>query len=180
MRKTLTYKHSPLCLVGAAALVLTRPFIGLAQEAPSPAPAAAEQAEAAPPNLGGKDPVLNEQEAAGVQITAQWLAKSSRVMSPTPGPDGSAQFPFGECLPQVVCAPLHMTDIELQAGETLDASKDIHVGDPKRWAIEGSYSGEGEAQTPHLYVTPTQIGIFTTLNVTTSKRSYRILLVSAQ
>jgi type IV secretion system protein TrbG len=200
MRKLPTFNHSHLCAVGAAALLLTRPFVSVAQDAapapenPSPTPEAAQVAvvqksaqegpvvlpEAlapAPPNLGGKDPALNYQEAAGVQITAAWQAKSAQAMVAQPGPDGSVQFKYGQCLPQVVCGLLQFTDIELQPGETV-SEHDVHVGDPKRWVLESSLSGEGDGQIQHLFVQPLKIGIYTTLDVTTSRRTYRLFLVA--
>src|SRR5260370_42013325 len=67
--------------------------------------------------LGGTDPVLSDQEKAGVAITQAWRDKSLETLVGHPGENASVQFRFGESLPTIVCAVLNVTDIELQSGE---------------------------------------------------------------
>ena len=52
--------------------------------------------------------------------------------SPRPimDPNGSLTLRFGDGLPQVVCAPLQVCDIELQRGETI---RGANLGDAVRW-----------------------------------------------
>src|SRR5918911_883035 len=175
-------KRSCLCLAGAAALVLTRPFVVSAQEA-QPSPSASTSPSPSPteeamPNLGGKDGILNYQEAAGVRITAAWQAKSAEAMVPEPGPDGAVLFRYGQCMPQVVGGLFQQTDIEFQPGESFTRETDLHIGDNVRWVVETSVSGEGDSRTQHIFVQPRINGIYTTLDVTTSRRTYRIFLLS--
>jgi type IV secretory pathway VirB9-like protein len=176
--------YRSLCLAGAAALVLTRPFVVLAEGAqPSPSPSASPSpspppAESALPDLGGTDAELNYQETAGVQITRTWQAKSAEAMAPEPGPDGSVRFRYGQCMPQVVCGLFQQTDFEFEPGETF-RPEDIHIGDTTRWVVESSVSGtDSDAPIRHVYVLPRVPGIYTTLDVTTSRRAYRVFLVS--
>jgi type IV secretory pathway VirB9-like protein len=163
-------------------MVLTRPFVALAQDAqPSPSPSASPSpspTEEAMPNLGGTDPELNDQETAGVQITRVWQAKSAQAMVPEPGPDGSVRFKYGQCMPQVVCGLFQQTDFEFEPGETF-RPEDIHLGDTTRWVVESSVTAaDSDAPIRHVYVLPRVHGICTTLDVTTSRRSYRIFLLS--
>ena len=66
--------------------------------------------------LGGINPVLTDQERAGVDITQAWRDKSLETMVGHAGVNASVQFRFGESLPTIVCAILQVTDIELQTG----------------------------------------------------------------
>lgn len=150
-------KAMTLLLLSAAAL--------RAQEAlPLPTPT--------PYNLGGANPTLSPQEAAGVQITQAWIDKSLQTM--TPGPDGAVQFVFGESMPTIVCAPFKVTDLELQPGET---GNEIEIGDDQRWVKKVAGSGE-DPKTLHVLLRPKQIGIETTLVITTDLRTYRLRLRS--
>jgi type IV secretion system protein VirB9 len=117
--------------------------------------------------------VLTEQEKAGVEITQAWKDKSTVVSQP--GVSSSVQFRFGESYPTIVCAILQVTDIELQAGEVVNH---INLGDSTRWTVESAISGSGAAQIPHLIVKPRDIGLSTSLIVTTDRRTYHLLLVS--
>jgi P-type conjugative transfer protein TrbG len=128
-------------------------------------------------NFGGKDPILTPEETAGIGITQTWVANSLQAMSPDPGPDGAIQFRYGAALPVIVCAPFQVTDLELQAGETAE-QPDIHCGDPKRWSVETSFSGEGDGRTQHLFIEPTDNGLETTLDITTNRRTYHVALAS--
>jgi type IV secretion system protein TrbG len=142
-------------------------------------------AEADPPNpapsgfdpglLGGANPALTDQEKAGVAITQAWRDKSLRTLVGEPGQNSSVQFRFGESLPSIVCAILQVTDIQLETGETVTH---INVGDATRWSVESAVSGSASEQTQHLMVKPRDIGLSTSLVVTTDRRTYHLLLVS--
>src|SRR5690349_17285938 len=132
-------------------------------------------------NIGGEDPVLTEQQVSAVRITEQWKQNNRQAMMPTPRSDGAIQFRYGDSLPVIVCTTLQVTDIELQPGEMVMVGEhDIHIGDPKRWSVETSVSGEGENQVQHLFVEPIDTGLSTTLDVTTNRRTYHIALISAK
>src|ERR1019366_5561992 len=52
---------------------------------------------------------------------------SGKDAPPAAGDAGHIVYTFGTSLPSIVCAPLHVCDIELQPGETVN---DINAGDP--------------------------------------------------
>jgi type IV secretion system protein TrbG len=138
---------------------------------PSPSPSKFD-----PSLLGGNRPELTEQEREGVSITQSWKDKSAETLVSRPGVNPSAQFRFGESYPSIVCAILQVTDIELQPGEVVTQ---INLGDTTRWSVESAKSGSGETQVEHLIVKPRDIGLSTSLVVTTDKRTYHLLLVSS-
>jgi P-type conjugative transfer protein TrbG len=127
--------------------------------------------------LGGTDPVLSDQEKAGVAITQAWRDKSLQTLVGQPGENASVQFRFGESLPTIVCAVLNVTDIELQPGELVTH---VNLGDSTRWTVENAISGSGSSQVSHLIIKPRDIGLSTSLIVTTDRRTYHLLLVSDQ
>lgn len=128
-----------------------------------------------PEMLGGSNPVLNEQEKAGVAITSAWRDKSLQTLVSQPGENSSVEFRFGESLPTIVAAVLQVTDIELQPGESVTH---INLGDSTRWSVEQALSGSGANRIQHLIVKPRDIGLSTSLVVTTDRRTYHLLLVS--
>jgi P-type conjugative transfer protein TrbG len=125
--------------------------------------------------LGGNNPVLTEQQRAGVAITQAWRDKSLATMVGQAGTNSSVKFRFGESLPSIVCAILQVTDIELQPGEQVTH---INLGDSTRWSVESALSGSGADQVEHLIVKPRDIGLSTSLVVTTDRRTYHLLLLS--
>jgi type IV secretion system protein TrbG len=70
---------------------------------------------------------------------------------------------------------LQVTDIELEPGEVVTQ---VNVGDTTRWSVESAVSGSGSEQTQHLIVKPRDIGLTTSLVVTTDHRTYHLMLVS--
>jgi P-type conjugative transfer protein TrbG len=151
-----------------------------ASPTPTPSPVAGQPTTQAaskfdPGLLGGNNPVLTDQEKAGVAITQAWRDKSYETMVGQPGANSSVQFRFGESLPSIVCAILQVTDIELQPGEVVSY---INLGDSTRWSVESALSGSGSDQVEHLIVKPRDIGLSTSLVVTTDRRTYHMLLVS--
>jgi type IV secretion system protein VirB9 len=115
---------------------------------------------------------LTAKEAKGVDISAHWQGRTGLV---THGTDGKVIFLFGEVQPSVVCSPLEVCDIELQAGEVV---RDVLVGDTVRWKVEPATSGEVGGQAIHLIVKPTEPGLITSMVVTTARRTYHIQLQS--
>jgi type IV secretion system protein TrbG len=143
----------------------------------APSPAAAPASTFDPALLGGRNPVLTDEERAGVAITDAWRDRSITTMTSQAGVSGSVQFRYGESYPSIVCAILQVTDIELQPGETVTH---INVGDSTRWSVESAVSGNGSDQVFHLLIKPRDIGLSTSLVVTTDRRTYHLLLVSDQ
>jgi type IV secretion system protein VirB9 len=95
---------------------------------------------------------------------------------PTSGADGKVVYIFGQGMPVLVCAPLRVCAIELQAGEHLESQPQI--GDSRRWEITPVLSGSGLDETPLLIVKPIEAGLETNLIVSTDRRTYVFRLVS--
>ena len=115
---------------------------------------------------------LNRNELRGTRLSGQWQSSDGVV---TRGPDGKVIFLFGEIQPSIVCSPLQVCDIELQAGEIV---RDVLLGDTVRWKVEPATSGAPEAQAVHLIVKPAEPDLETSMVVTTSRRTYHIRLKS--
>jgi type IV secretion system protein TrbG len=115
---------------------------------------------------------MNANEAKGTNISGQWRGSRGLV---TKGSDGKVIFLFGQVQPSVVCSPLQVCDIELQAGEVV---RDVLVGDTVRWKVEPATSGAVGGQAIHLIVKPSEPGLVTSMVVTTSRRTYHIQLKS--
>ncbi len=125
--------------------------------------------------FSGQDPELTPQEQEGLDIAKEWKAAGGRELKPTPGPDGSVSFLFGATQPSIVCAVLQVCDIELQAGEQVNS---IHLGDAARWTVEPAITGYGGAEVQHLIIKPMDVGLNTSLIVTTNRRTYHLRLRS--
>ncbi|MCP1845857.1 type IV secretion system protein VirB9 [Bradyrhizobium sp. USDA 4538] len=115
---------------------------------------------------------MNAKERKGTSISSQWRASTGLV---TRGTDGKVVFLYGEVQPSVVCSPLEVCDIELEAGEVV---RDVLVGDTVRWKVEPATSGAVGGQAIHLIVKPSEPGLATSMVVTTSRRTYHIQLKS--
>ncbi|WP_051335031.1 P-type conjugative transfer protein TrbG [Bradyrhizobium sp. Ai1a-2] len=115
-------------------------------------------------NVSAHAQAMNAKERKGTSISSQ-----SR------GADGKVVFLFGEVQPSIVCSPLEVCDIELEAGEVV---RDVLVGDTVRWKVEPATSGAVGGQAIHLIVKPSEPGLVTSMVVTTSRRTYHIQLKS--
>ena len=123
------------------------------------------------------EPDLTSQEQAGLAIAKEWKAANGRGLKPTPGPDGSVSFLFGASQPSIVCAVLQVCDVELQAGEQVNS---IHLGDAARWTIEPAVTSYGGSEVQHLIIKPMDVGLTTSLIVTTNRRTYHLRLRSTR
>ncbi len=74
---------------------------------------------------------------------------------------------------KVYCAPLSVTDIQLQRGEQIVS---VAGGDTLRWQVSKTYSGSGPNRIEHILVKPTNSGLTNTLVITTDRRTYHLLL----
>jgi P-type conjugative transfer protein TrbG len=93
-------------------------------------------------------------------------------------PGGHLEIPFRDDLtPTVDCAPLHVCDIELQAGERVQGSP--FVGDTGRWKVSPAVSGGEGQRVTHLIIRPLEPGFETNLLVPTDRRTYHLRLVSS-
>ncbi|HAT7746065.1 TPA: P-type conjugative transfer protein TrbG [Legionella pneumophila] len=119
------------------------------------------------------DPKLSNQERQALDIAERWQ-KGDKTSKPFPSSDGSVSFVYGSGQIRVVCAPLQVCDIALQAGEQFN---DMNVGDP-RFIVEPSITGSGAAQQIHLLIKPKDVGLDSSLVVTTDRRTYHFRLKS--
>lgn len=101
--------------------------------------------------------------------------QNSDAPAPAQEPDGSWSFTYGFSKLRIVCAPLRLCDVALQAGEKI---KSINVGDSARWLVQPSVSGTAPNQKQHLLIKPTSTEISTTLTIHTDRRSYNLELVA--
>lgn len=77
---------------------------------------------------------------------------------------------------KVYCAPLHVTDIELQHGEKVVS---VAAGDTTRWQVSKTTSGEGLDENDHILIKPESDNVSNNIVITTTERTYHLLLVSA-
>jgi type IV secretion system protein VirB9 len=116
---------------------------------------------------------LSAAAVSAADVSHQW---ETGVAMPTPGADGRVIYIFGQGMPVMVCAPLRVCAIELQAGERLQSQPQI--GDSRRWEITPVLSGSGLDETPLLIVKPIEAGLETDLIVSTDRRTYVFRLIS--
>ncbi|QIN36809.1 P-type conjugative transfer protein TrbG [Legionella longbeachae] len=120
-------------------------------------------------------PQLTNQEKQALSIAEEWQ-KGEKTSKPFHSSDGSVSFVYGSGQTRVVCVPLQVCDIALQSGEQLN---DMNVGDP-RFLVEPSITGSGMDQQIHLLIKPKDVGLDTSLVVTTDRRTYHFRLKSDQ
>lgn len=136
------------------------------------------QSAAVPPPpinlLSGEDLPLSASDARAVAMADEWV-NPARSEAPGRGSDGAVVVRFGGTMPAVVCAPLRVCSIALQAGETVNQ---VEIGDPVRWRVTPAVTGAGAAAQTHVVVKPTDIGLSTNMIVATDRRLYNLRLVS--
>ena len=76
------------------------------------------------------DVALTATAIEAVRVSEKWRTENN---APAAGPDGRVLYSFGAGLPTVVCAPLRVCIIELQAGEKI-------VGEPQMATLSGGTS----------------------------------------
>jgi type IV secretion system protein VirB9 len=119
------------------------------------------------------NPALTEQEQQALAIANKWKGHNTRGMAPSSGKNGVVSYLFGVQQPSVVCAVLQVCDVALQAGEQVNS---INLGDTARWSIEPAITGSGANEVQHLIIKPMDVGLETSLVVTTDRRAYHIRL----
>lgn len=153
-----------IALIMGAALVV--PSLGLA---------AGSTTDMAEKYFSKNNPKLTEQEKAAIAIAKRWSAGTPTGMKPVAGANGSVRFLFGAQQPSIVCAVLQVCDVALQPGEQVNS---IHLGDTARWTVEPAITGSGPTETLHLIIKPMDVGLETSLIVTTDRRTYHMRLRS--
>lgn len=124
----------------------------------------------APLPLLSPDMPLSERDQAALKYADQWLQgkrypyrESDRVV-----------YLYGAGQPTLVCAPLELCVIYLQAGERV-VENGVHLGDAVRWQIAPAVGADERTQ---LVVKPVDVGLKTSLVVITDRRTYHVNLIS--
>ncbi len=115
---------------------------------------------------------LTAKEMNALAIAKSWQQGDIMTENPVVGPDGSIEYLFGAEQPSVVCAVMQITDIELERGESVTS---VNLGDSVRWQIQPAVSG---GDVTHILVRPKQVGLETSMVVTTDRRTYHLRLRS--
>lgn len=85
-------------------------------------------------------------------------------------------YPYSDgALYRLFAAPERITDIALQAGETITS---VAAGDTARWTVGDTTSGSGPTRRSHILVKPFAAGLSTNLVITTDRRVYHLQLQS--
>jgi P-type conjugative transfer protein TrbG len=119
------------------------------------------------------EPALSTTALEAVHMSETWRGGPNR---PAAGPDGRVLYAFGAGLPIVVCAPLRVCIVELQAGEKMVGEPQI--GDSVRWNLAPGSYGNGEQTTQMIVLKPQESGLDTNLLIMTDRRAYYLRLVS--
>ena len=122
-----------------------------------------------------KNPTLTPQEKAAIAIAEKWKNPRAKSIAPVTGPNGSIKFLYGAQQPSIVCAVLQVCDVALQAGEQVNS---INLGDTARWTVEPAVTGSGAGEVQHLIIKPLDVGLETSMVVTTNRRTYHLRLRS--
>ncbi len=132
------------------------------------ASAACEAADAT--DWFGEDSPLDERAAAALEEAKGWLDAEQYPLR-----DGAAvTYLHGAGQPDLVCAPLNVCVVELEAGERV-VPDGVHLGDTVRWQVTPAV---GAADRTHLIVKPADVGLETTMAVVTDRRTYLVRLLS--
>ncbi|EXI77170.1 MAG: conjugal transfer protein TrbG [Candidatus Accumulibacter appositus] len=124
-----------------------------------------------------KNPTLTQQEKAAIAIAEKWKNPRAKGVAPVTGPNGSIKFLYGAQQPSIVCAVLQVCDVALQAGEQVNS---INLGDTARWTVEPAVTGSGAGEVQHLIIKPLDVGLETSMVVTTNRRSYHLPQLSPE
>lgn len=125
-----------------------------------------------PIHLLSPSATLDAKEAHAAYLARLWR---DRHEMPQPGRDGVVRFPYGATIPSIVCAPLHVCDLELQPGEVV---LNIDAGDKVRWKFSPAIVGSGANAQTIIVIKPVDAGLRTNLSITTTRRVYSVNLVS--
>lgn len=118
---------------------------------------------------------LSEQDEAALRALETNRPHTGPTSRPVVGQDGSIRFTFGSQHTSIVCAPLQVCDVALQPGEHVSS---VNLGDTARWSVEPAITGVAPQEVQHLIVKPADVGLETSLVVTTDRRTYHLKLRS--
>jgi len=112
------------------------------------------------------------------KLSKEYVENTKHLAPLTRGADGSVQYVFSTTRPRILCRPLRVTDIALEAGEKITNAP--FVGDSINWVVLPSVSGSGEQTQCHIIIKPSMPDIATNLIVHTDRRTYHLDLVSSK
>jgi len=113
--------------------------------------------------------------AAFSAATAFAASVSHASADPVQYPDGSLRFSAtGTTIPTVYVQTADVCDIMLEPGERI---RQAIISDSVRWKLT---DGTSAADTPHIFVKPTEPGIRALLTVTTTRRVYHVRLFATR
>jgi len=118
---------------------------------------------------------LTPQEQSALSIGRKWQTGMA-TSKPVTAQDGSIAFVYGSGQTQILCAVLQVCDVALEPGEQVN---NLNVGDP-RFHVEPAITGIGAAQRLHLLIKALDVGLDTSLVVTTDRRTYHFRLRSSR
>lgn len=120
------------------------------------------------------NPVLTKQEIEALELIKDW--KAGTTQQPVlKGADGKVTFLYGMSQPSILTAVFQITDIELEPGEVIYS---LHIGDSSRWMIEPATTGSAKGNIMHIIVKPRDVGLSTSMIITTDRRTYHLQLKS--
>lgn len=111
---------------------------------------------------------LTPEEKENLAKARAWALNPSK---PVRLANGKMSFLHGASVPTLIAAPFNITDLELEAGESIE---NVLLGDTARWSIDSGYVGN----IPHIFFKPLDTGLETSCVVTTNRRVYHLRLVS--
>jgi P-type conjugative transfer protein TrbG len=161
------------CFAAACALVITdcaqrqRPIPPLQL-----ATQVTEEANAVPKPPAPVDPLSLESSAVRAAVRDYQQRGEAPVI-----PGDRFLYPYeltGKPL-TLICAPLHVTDLTLERGETVT---DVATGDSERWLIEVTGSGNAQQPLPHVLIKPKDAPLKSNLVIMTNQRTYRLNLIA--
>ena len=118
----------------------------------------------ASPAADPRGDVSRAHEAARVEPTLDNYVNATQLWPYSP-----------DALYQVYTSPERVTDIALEAGETLIS---VSAGDTVRWVIGDTASGTGAEERVHVLVKPVRPDLTTNLVIHTNRRSYHLELTA--
>lgn len=122
-----------------------------------------------------KPALLTPQEKQALLIGKKWQTGQA-TSKPVAGRDGAIQFVYGAGQTQIMCAVLQVCDVALESGEMVN---NLEVGDP-RFLVSPAVTSNGASQQLHLLIKALDVGLDTSLVVTTDRRAYHFRLRSSR
>ena len=156
------------CVLGGCAAVPPPPTPTAAQLAPAPV------ATPAAPRITGA--MILAQQPAEVQYAIGHHQQQGGAWPSFHNAHG-ALWPWSERMTPVIvdCAPLHITDVMLEPGETIT---DVALGDNERWIATPAAGGNPTNATPHVLFKAEMPDLETNASIFTDLRTYRLTLRS--